>query len=103
NSGRYVWCTSLWCKSWCAALILAPHSALAWVHSTAFGRDVVPDVYCTLQGASGSLARRGRLLESANSDSKRSPRATADAGAPASCEITAIQRSSLQLAATSSA
>ena len=56
------------CRSSCAALILAPHSALAWVHSTAFGRDVVPEVYCTLQGANGSVARRGRSALSANSD-----------------------------------
>src|SRR6201996_3143601 len=90
------------CRSWCAALILAPHSALAWVHSTAFGRDVVPEVYCTLQGASGSAGRRGQSADSANSDSKLSPRATF-AGTPASCEVTAIQRSPLQLAATSSA
>src|SRR5581483_3325326 len=102
NSGRYVWCTSLWCKSWCAALILAPHSALAWVHSTAFGRDVVPEVYCTLHGASGSAGRRGRSAESANKDSKLSSSEVV-AGTPASCAITAIQRRPLQLAATSSA
>jgi hypothetical protein len=69
--------------------------ALAWVHSTAFGRDVVPEVYCTLQGAQGSVARRGRSALSANSASKRSPRGAAAAGAvaaPGSCEITASQR-----------
>jgi hypothetical protein len=76
---------------------------LACVHSTAFGRDVVPEVYCTLQGASGSVARCGRSALSANRASKLSPRETGFAGTPASCEITAIQRSSLQLAATSSA
>jgi hypothetical protein len=31
---------------------------LAWVHKTAFGREVVPDVNCTLQGANGLGARR---------------------------------------------
>src|ERR1700761_7192214 len=91
------------CRSWCAALTFAPHSALACVHSTAFGRDVVPEVYCTLQGASGSMARRGRSALSANSASKLSLREGAFAGTPASCEVTAIQRRFLQLAATSSA
>ncbi len=38
------WMSSRVNDSW-AALTLAPHSALAWVSTTAFGRDVVPDVY----------------------------------------------------------
>ena len=40
---------------------------------------------------------------SANRDSKLSPRAGAFAGAPASCEVTAIQRNPVQFVATSSA
>jgi hypothetical protein len=77
---------------------------LAWVHSTAFGRDVVPEVYCTLQGANGSVARRGRLALSANSASKASLRGALCAGAtPASCEVTASQRSPRQCVDTISA
>jgi hypothetical protein len=79
---------------------------LAWVHSTAFGRDVVPEVYCTLQAASGSVARRGRSALSANSASKLSPRRglkPCAGAAPESCEITASQRKFRQCAATISA
>ncbi|MGY3428105.1 hypothetical protein ACVWZW_008609 [Bradyrhizobium sp. F1.13.4] len=68
------------------------------------GRDVVPEVYCTLHGASGSVARLGRSALSANNSSKLSLRETGFAGAaPESCEVTAIQRMLRQFCATISA
>ena len=80
----------------------APHSALAWLHSTALGRLVVPEVYCTLQGCSGSGARRG--AGSASSVAKRWPGSTGWAGGvPLSVSVTTIQRRPRQWAATAGA
>src|SRR5262245_13401796 len=45
NSGRWTRYRSAGVRPWCAALTLAPHRQLACVHTTAFGRAVVPDVY----------------------------------------------------------
>jgi hypothetical protein len=76
---------------------------LAWVHSTPFGRAVVPDVYCTLPGAIGSCGRRGRAASSPSSESNEEARSGLDAGAaPASCAVTAIQFKRPQWRLTSS-
>src|ERR1700730_11408982 len=83
-------------KSSCAALISPPHNALAWVHSTAFGRAVVPEVYCTANGAVGSQGRAGRSDASpqiAPNDWTRGDQRGGATLTPASVSVTAIQQS----------
>ena len=105
NSGRVTRCTSSARRSSCVALIRAPHNAFAWVQSTPFGREVVPEVYCTLKGASGSWARAGRRV---GSPSMRSNDCACwgrfePASSPLSVSVTASQRSPGQARATRSA
>jgi hypothetical protein len=59
------------------ALTCAPQSAFACVHSTPFGRDVVPDVYCTPIGRAGSGGRLGARSASPSSPAKPSSAAGA--------------------------
>src|ERR1700730_6337575 len=89
--------TSVGPRSSCAALIAAPHKAFAWVQSTAFGRAVVPEVYCTANGALGSCGRAGTSAGSpliSLNGSTRGDGWKAAGGAPASVAVTEIQRSS---------
>ena len=80
----------------------APHSALAWVQSTPLGREVVPEVYCTLHAARGSGAWRGS--GSASSASKWWLRSVGcGGGTPLSSAVTASHFSRVQCVATNSA
>ncbi|MNO73381.1 hypothetical protein D3C76_643450 [compost metagenome] len=76
------------------ALTRAAHSALPWVSTTPFGREVVPEVYCTYIGRSGSAVTRRRSAAgwASSSAAKDSQPAGSSAGAPASCSVQAIQR-----------
>src|SRR5581483_11089011 len=69
------------------------HSAFACVCTTAFGRDVVPDVNMIPAGSIGSGARVGAASGSSNRSSNatnRPPCASVDAGSPPSSAVTAI-------------
>jgi 3-oxoacyl-ACP reductase-like protein len=80
----------------------APQRIGVGPQDTAFGRLVVPLVYCTLQGASGSGARRGG--GSASRVAKRWSAGTGwAAGVPLSVSVTTCQRMCRQLRATASA
>src|SRR5271157_4040043 len=69
-----------------------PPQRIGVVQSTALGRDVVPDVYCTPKGAAGSAARGGSRAGSASNAAKRSPAAGGAAGAsPQSVSVTAAK------------
>src|SRR5690606_24294490 len=102
KSGSVTMWTSSGRRSWCAALTRAPHSAFAWVQSTPFGREVVPDVYCTENGAIGSCGRAGRRSGSASIASNDSSAAGAYVAGAArvSVAVTASQRRRGQAAVT---
>src|SRR5690606_16121860 len=102
NSGSVTIWTSSARRSWWVALMRAPHSALAWVQSTPLGREVVPEVYCTENGAIGSYARAGRRCGSASMASKDSLAAGAPVSGsmPLSVVVSASQRRRGQAAPT---
>ena len=79
----------------------AAHSALAWVCTTAFGCDVVPDVNRIPTGAIGSGVRTGASSGDPTSESNGANRSSPEPGAsPVSSPATAIQDRSGPAAAT---
>ena len=80
--------------------------ALAWVWTTAFGRDVVPDVYMMPTGAIGSASRSGQSAASPSRlENAGCPWAasSAEGTSPELSSVTTIQPSSFACFATSPA
>ena len=85
---------------------LAAHSALAWVCTTAFGFDVVPEVKRMPAGSIGSASRTGASATSPSSEANESrPWASSSsvAGTPELSSVTTIQPRSGPASATSDA
>ena len=73
------------------------HSALAWVCTTAFGREVVPDVKTIPAGSIGSAGRSGTDEAEPNSDSNGSlpwANSSSEAGTPELSAVTTVHLSS---------
>src|ERR1700738_2531792 len=91
NKGRWTKCTSSAPRLSWVALIFAVQRALAWVSTTALGRDVVPDVYWIHAGANEAAGAGSMFRWSSTSDAKPSADAGgAPTGSPmASLDVTA--------------
>ena len=90
KNGRYTRYVSSGPIEMFAGPLRAAQSALAWVCTTAFGRDVVPEVNMMPAGASGSGARSGSSSASAYSEAKSSCPCTSSSGGAASPPLSSV-------------
>ena len=93
KNGRKIRYTPSGCMPMLFGPTRAAQSALAWVWTTAFGREVVPEVNMTPTGSMGSEGRTGASTRSPNSESNRSKSSVTACAAdsPESSGVTAIQ------------